>query len=95
LKQRLFWLSCDGWTFNGRAVSWVLSVVQESDHTSDHLAEEIREILKAWNILMEEIEGLMADNTNAMSALACELGLPFKGCNGHKFNLVVNHSLEV
>jgi len=36
LQDRIFWLSCDGWS----SVSWVLCVQQESDHTSEHLAEE-------------------------------------------------------
>jgi len=73
----------------------ILAVQQESDHTSDHLAGEIREILKAWDILISEIQGLVADNTNSMPALARALGVVFKGCDAHKLNLVVKHAKSV
>jgi len=81
LQDRIFWLSCDGWS----SVSWVLCVQQESDHTSEHLAEETTETLKAWDVsLSTDIQGLVADNTNSMPALASLLGVRFRGCAAHK-----------
>jgi len=110
LQERIFWLSCDGWSSrnkisyfalllnyvtNSTPVSWILCVQQESDHTAEHLAGETRETLKAWDVLLSEIQGLVADNTNSMPAMARELGVPFQGCAAHKLNLVIKHSIEV
>ena len=96
LQERNFWLSCDGWTSknkisyfalllnyinSGTPVSWVLCVQEESDHSSEYLAEEIKETLKSWGISISQIRGLVADNTNAMPALANLLGVPFRGCS--------------
>jgi len=77
------------------AVCFVLAVQHEGNHTSEHLAGEVRQILTQWDIPLSEIQGLVADNTASMPALALLLGIPFKGCGAHKLNLVVTHSLDV
>jgi len=77
------------------AICFVLFVQHDSDHTSEHLAEETRAGLNEWGISLTDIQGLVADNTASMPALAHELGITFKGCDAHKLNLVVSHSLIV
>jgi hypothetical protein len=59
------------------------------------LAGEIKNVLKEFGLKQSEIAGLVADNTSSMPALARELGIKFRGCDAHKLNLVVTHSLTV